>query len=196
MSYILQTKLLQKIGGTSGSSDGVTVMRSVVKKLIFTEFMSAISWTGKSNGGKKKIKFQGYANLIQLISNVCISADSSLTEQIVLRDLKYKVIKYAYTRPQTSTPSPTPTTSSVSPDPTSEDLFIPLVEVATTSRSDGNLADEAERERTRSQQNTIGNIEQRHTYQQQKSNSKLTKSKKKINMLKYLDFFCNNFSSI
>lgn len=159
--------MLQKIGGTTGRSDGAKVIRSVVKRLIFPEFMAAISWTGKSTGGKgQKIRFERYANIIGVISSVCITADRNLTEQMVVHDLKYKVIKYAYARSQT------PSTSTASSDMTSEvDTTavspVSLIEVSTTHFPSNSSLDEAERERNQFQQNTFGNMEQRHTYQQQ-----------------------------
>lgn len=101
ISIILQIKMLHKIGGASGRSDGTKVLRSIVGKLILPEFMSSISWTGKSGGKGSKIKFSKYDNIIWLISTVCIAADKKFTEQMVIQDLKYKVLKYAYSRSQT-----------------------------------------------------------------------------------------------
>lgn len=112
MLHTLQLNALKKIGGSSGRANGAKVIRSVVNKLIFTELMAKVSWTGKGGVGKAaKIRFQTYNNIIQLISDVCIAADCSLTEQGVINDLKYKVIKYAYTHLQT----PSPSTSSSPP---------------------------------------------------------------------------------
>lgn len=106
---------LKKIGGSSGKANGTKVIRSVVNKLISTEFMAQTSWTGKSSGGKQaKIKFQAYTQIIQLISDVCIIADRTLDEQMVLNDLKYKIIKYAYTNSQMASSSSSLSRSSAS----------------------------------------------------------------------------------
>lgn len=162
---MLQDKMFHKIGGTSGGSDGAKVLRAVVKKLISPDFMSAISWTGKSTAGKgSKISFQIYKNIIQMISNVCIAADRKLNEQMVIQDLKYRVIKYAYARPKTPSASSDTVESTTTTVTTSCD---PIIEVATI-RSEDSSSDEARCEQIQPQQNTFGNIaDQQQMYQQQ-----------------------------
>lgn len=103
-----------------------------------------------------------------------MAADRKLTEQMVVHDLKYKVIKYAYSRSQTPTTcsvlsdrSQTPIISSASNHSISEVATtvaspVPLIEVTTTVCSENSSSDEAEGERNRFQQNTLGNTEQRN----------------------------------
>lgn len=144
-------------------------MRSVVSKLILPEFMSAISWTGKSAGKGPKIKFQKYTNIIQLISHVCISADRNLNEQMVVQDLKYKVIKYAYSRSQVSSTSSARSISTPSPSESPQ----PIIQVFSNVRSESVSPDETEREQMRSQHDLFGNsataphTQQQYTYRPQ-----------------------------
>lgn len=115
VAHIVQLAALKKIGGSSGKANGAKVIRSVVNKLISPDLMAKISWTGKSGIGKAtKIKFQSYSMIIQLIIDVCVVADRNLCEDTVLNDLKYKVIKYAYTNSNTPSVSSASSTSSLS----------------------------------------------------------------------------------
>ena len=116
-----QVAALKRIGGTTGNANGKKVLRSIVAGVISPEFMSTITWTGKTSGGKiGKIKFESYKHTTQLISDLCIAADKSFNEQLVLKQLKYSILKYAHTR-STSTSTSTASTSvtpSSSPAPT------------------------------------------------------------------------------
>lgn len=87
-------------------------MQRIVDSIISPGLMANISWTGKS--GKKnvdKIKFEVYANITQLICDVCIAADKKMDENAVIHELKYAVIKYAHTRGSVATSTVTGTTT-------------------------------------------------------------------------------------
>lgn len=75
--------------------------------------MSTMTWTGKTSGGKPgKIKFESYKNTLQLIYDLSIAADKSFDQQLVLKELKYGILKYAHSKSKT-----TSTTASESPSP-------------------------------------------------------------------------------
>lgn len=75
--------------------------------------MSTMTWTGKTSGGKPgKIKFESYKNTLQLIYDLSIAADNKFNQELVLKELKYGILKYAHVKSK-----PTSTTTSQSPSP-------------------------------------------------------------------------------
>lgn len=116
---------MKKIGGATGRGNGEKVLRSVVSKLISTDLLSTISWTGKSSIGKEsKVRFSGYAGIIQLIADVCMAADSKMDHDTIVHLLKYKIIKYAYKFSPTLVVPPGPSGSPLPPAPQTSTVII------------------------------------------------------------------------
>lgn len=92
----LQTKILTKIGGEKGNAQGAKIVEPLVHALITPKMLATISWSGRSGKGKeKKIPFSKYNNTINLITSICNKADSKYTSDECVKDIKYKILKYA-----------------------------------------------------------------------------------------------------
>lgn len=95
---IFQFDVLKKIGGDIGTSNGKTIIESIVYSLIDPTFLSNISWTGRGKPNETKIAMKQFTNITDLIIYTTQKADSSCTREKILKMLKYKVIKYALQR--------------------------------------------------------------------------------------------------
>lgn len=94
---VFQFDLFKTIGEMEGKSSGDTVLLAIFGYLIEPQFLATISWTGKSDSKqKKKIKFESFSEMIELISKVCVAADRKYSEVQCKKDMVYKVFKYAY----------------------------------------------------------------------------------------------------
>lgn len=92
----LQNDVLIKIGGENGNVAGVKVLEPVIFSLIAPAFLSETSWTGRAGKGQpNKIALKKYGRVVSMITSICNKADKFYGADTCLKDLKYKVIKYA-----------------------------------------------------------------------------------------------------
>lgn len=86
-----------KIGGDTGDNDRSKVLEPIVHALIAPILLSSISWSGRAGKGKsKKIALSKYAGIVRIICSLCQKADKSSDSEQCIKDIKYKIIKYAY----------------------------------------------------------------------------------------------------
>lgn len=85
-----------KIGGENGNVAGVKVLEPVIFSLIAPAFLSQITWTGRAGKGQpNKVALKKYGRVVSMITSICSKADKFYGADRCLKDLKYKVIKYA-----------------------------------------------------------------------------------------------------
>lgn len=87
--------ILTEIGGTGQNSDGSKVLEPIVHALIAPEFLPNISWSGRGRGKELKIALSKYTRIINLIAEIVNMADGNFDHLRTLKDLKYKILKYA-----------------------------------------------------------------------------------------------------
>lgn len=87
--------ILSEIGGTRQNSDGSKVLEPVVHALIAPDFLPSISWSGRGRGKESKIALSKYTRITNLIGEVVNLADGNFDQIKTLKDLKYKILKYA-----------------------------------------------------------------------------------------------------
>lgn len=86
---------MTEIGGTHSNSDGSKVLEPIVHALIAPEFLPSISWSGRGRGKEVKIALTKYIRITNLIAEVVNLADGNFGQLRTLKDLKYKILKYA-----------------------------------------------------------------------------------------------------
>lgn len=90
-------RTLTIIGGESGKADGDKVVLHVVHALIAKDFLSSITWTGRSGKAlEQKVALMKYPNIIRVVSTLCGKADQKYGWEKVHKGIVYKVLKYAY----------------------------------------------------------------------------------------------------
>lgn len=95
-----QKSVLQKIGG-DGRVDGKKMLEELVNSIITPKMLSNITWSGRAGKGKdKKIALQKYKNIVALMTSLTGEFAAKYTTVQCLKDLKYKILKYAYDKHQ------------------------------------------------------------------------------------------------
>lgn len=90
--------ILQKLG-SGGKLQGSKMLEALVHSIITPKMLSNVSWSGRAGKGKeKKIALSKYDNIIALITSLCQKSDDTYTSNECLKDLKYKILKYAYSK--------------------------------------------------------------------------------------------------
>lgn len=148
---------LQKIYGTSGRKECKKIITGITHKIIAPEFISKITWSGRSGiKGVKKIRLDKYENIVQLICDVCMAADRTADEEKVYHELKYTALKYAHAREKKSSSSSTATVSDAS-QPQTPETQTPIIPIE-SGQSISNV-----------QSSSSSSSVQHHTQQQQPS---------------------------
>lgn len=68
------------------------VLHTIIERSCFANY----SWLGKGAKGQKKEPMQKYPKVLQILHAVVKGSDISYNYDVFLRNLKEKVIKYAY----------------------------------------------------------------------------------------------------
>lgn len=84
------------IGGSNGQENAEKLIHNVIDSIMTPELLSEYTWTGRAKGNKRKNKFKTYTNIQKLTFNVFLLAQSTYCFSHFLKDLKEKVLKYAY----------------------------------------------------------------------------------------------------
>lgn len=91
----MQLNVIEAIGGTNGSADGLKVLEKIVHSLISSQFLPSISWTGRGKGNERKIALSKYINLMNAITVTACKADVNFTSDKSTHKLKYTILKHA-----------------------------------------------------------------------------------------------------
>lgn len=64
--------------------------------MIAPKFLPSISWSGRAGKGKeRKIPLVKYGRIVSTICSLCNKADKNYGNEVCVKDLKYKILKYA-----------------------------------------------------------------------------------------------------
>lgn len=96
---LFQFKFLVNVNGAAGQKKGSKIVRSVVMAMISPNVLGKCTWTGKSNDKHfEKFAFSRLKNCIRMIYSVVRAYDKTYSQSTCDEDLKYKILKYAYSR--------------------------------------------------------------------------------------------------
>lgn len=91
--------MFKVIGGTSGKAKGEDVVVAVCNYIFANDFMSKITWTGRSGSKEvKRVPLKKYGEIVKIITDLSLAADEKFSEKQCEHELVYSVFKYAYRR--------------------------------------------------------------------------------------------------
>lgn len=94
----LQFNNFVRIHGNGGNLDGTKILKRTVSSVMTTNLLSQFAWTGKTNRKDvKKIALKDYQQVLLLIYETILAADSSYSRFKYDEDMVQKILKYAYT---------------------------------------------------------------------------------------------------
>lgn len=86
---------MEKVGGTDGTSQGMSTLKAITAYLINPGFWHLISWTGRGKGNERKIPLRRYVHLVNFISVLGMKSDATLTKEAVQGAFTYTLLKHA-----------------------------------------------------------------------------------------------------
>lgn len=72
------------------------MLKKIVAITVDRKLLSNFTWSGKSIGGQKKLALQSKEKVVDLLYKIAKIVDPSYSRESYLKDLKNKVLKYAY----------------------------------------------------------------------------------------------------